>query len=853
MTRSALRTVGVNALAGLLLSSTAAAALAAPMASPTPTASPNATRAPAMPRANDLHVAAPDFDDVHLAVRATVPAGVEYRAKGADGTDLNGGQPLRNAVWEPMSGHVGVPVTIYAVSTDPALSLAGETQWTHTFMSRPTYGLEKGDEFNGTGVSTGWAVLSESWATGRSKGKSFFRPENLAVENGALKITTSRHCVTKDVEEPSAANRTDQVCPTGKETVYTAGRIFTPHALGTPRSMEVRAKLDGAHGDHNGITSTAWANNSQPFCQGGVQTSDSVELDTMEIWKKTFTHNSTHINCRDGRNQNVGARLMMPDGDLTGEWHTYRMEWDGTAIRYFFDGQPVPLWKDPTKTAVTADVALMTQEDFVRAMTQYMWRLSVYTTTNANGGWAPFVDDAAPWQAKVDEWDYVRWEPVEVKAPTCPPDAAIDGARAGAPELGEALGCARPTAQEGARAQDFEHGRIYDTPASGPVVLSGEFWSRFGTGGGEAGLGLPTAPRASDGPAATQAFANGVIMVWPDRSRVVRDEIWRKWVSLNGLLGNPVADEHCGLRDGGCSQRFERGTIFWSGDSGAHFVRGPILDRYAALGWENSAIGYPVTDEMCGLRDGGCVQRFQRENGHIYWSAATDAHSIQGAIYDRYASMGWENGPFGYPVSDEFCGLRDGGCGQRFQHESGHIYWAPAAGTHSIQGLIYQRFAEMGWENGVLGYPVSDEFCGLRDGGCGQRFQHQNGHIYWSAASGAHNVQGEIFRRYAAMGWENGAFGYPVTNELCGLRDGGCVQRFQHESGHIYWSQSTGSWSVQGAIYTHYAANRWEMGRFAYPTGPEQCVNLPDARECTQAFRGGQIVWNSRIGTRSLP
>ncbi|WP_407644074.1 LGFP repeat-containing protein, partial [Enemella evansiae] len=52
-------------------------------------------------------------------------------------------------------------------------------------------------------------------------------------------------------------------------------------------------------------------------------------------------------------------------------------------------------------------------------------------------------------------------------------------------------------------------------------------------------------------------------------------------------------------------------------------------------------------------RDGGCAQRFQ--GGSIYWSPASGAHQSWGLIRDYWAGNGWETGRFGYPVWDEQC------------------------------------------------------------------------------------------------------------------------------------------------------------------------------------------------------
>ncbi|WP_460744612.1 LGFP repeat-containing protein, partial [Mariniluteicoccus endophyticus] len=104
----------------------------------------------------------------------------------------------------------------------------------------------------------------------------------------------------------------------------------------------------------------------------------------------------------------------------------------------------------------------------------------------------------------------------------------------------------------------------------------------------------------------------------------------------------------------------------------------PIGRRWTELGGAGSPLGVPLAAEVCGLRDGGCYQKFR--GGSIYWSPASGAHPVWGLIMDAYASHVFERGPLGYPVGAEFCGLKNGGCGQRF--ERGYIYWSQASGAH---------------------------------------------------------------------------------------------------------------------------------------------------------------------------
>lgn len=173
----------------------------------------------------------------------------------------------------------------------------------------------------------------------------------------------------------------------------------------------------------------------------------------------------------------------------------------------------------------------------------------------------------------------------------------------------------------------------------------------------------------------------------------------------SGRLGAPVTGVACGLVGGGCFQHYANGaSIYWSPGTGAHVVLGRVRAAYERNGWEGGRLGYPLMSEFCGLTGGGCFQRFS--GGLIYWTPQTDAHVVLGAIEGAYARQGWESGPLGYPVMDEFCGLRDRGCYQRFT--GGLVYWSPTTGAHPVWGGIGERYAAQGWENGV-GYPVSGE------------------------------------------------------------------------------------------------------------------------------------------------
>ncbi|WP_051515837.1 Ig-like domain-containing protein [Candidatus Blastococcus massiliensis] len=311
-------------------------------------------------------------------------------------------------------------------------------------------------------------------------------------------------------------------------------------------------------------------------------------------------------------------------------------------------------------------------------------------------------------------------------------------------------------------------------------------------------------------------------------------DTWTQHGWENGRLGYPTAGEVCGLIGGGCFQKFEGGAIYGSPVAGRHVVAGPVYTAWSRTGSEKGRLGYPTSGETCGLPGGGCSQSFQ--GGALYWTAATGAQVSVGAIRDTYLRAGGVAGRLGYPTTGEHCGLARAGCLQLFQ--GGAIYFSPATGAHVVLGAIRGTWNNAWSQDGRLGYPTTSEICGLRRGGCFQEFQ--GGAIYFSPASGAHVVLGAIRDTWARQGWETGRLGYPTSSEFCGLRGGGCFQEFQ--GGAIYFSPASGAHVVLGGIRDTWARQGWETGRLGYPVSGESF----SGGAYRQTFQGGTITLDGR-------
>ncbi len=197
----------------------------------------------------------------------------------------------------------------------------------------------------------------------------------------------------------------------------------------------------------------------------------------------------------------------------------------------------------------------------------------------------------------------------------------------------------------------------------------------------------------------------------------------------SSYLGNPTSATY--TVTGGEARNFQRGRIYYSASTGAHFVIGAILGHYLSLGGPDGLLGLPTTDETRAPDEIGRYNHFSGTGGSaIYWTPATGAHSVQGAIARHWAALGWERGFLGYPTSDE--SPTAGGTG-RYNNFSrgGAILWTRALGAHETHGAIRALWAKTGYESGPLGYPTTDEYAVTG----GRRSDFEHGYIFWNSTT----------------------------------------------------------------------------------------------------------------------
>lgn len=213
---------------------------------------------------------------------------------------------------------------------------------------------------------------------------------------------------------------------------------------------------------------------------------------------------------------------------------------------------------------------------------------------------------------------------------------------------------------------------------------------------------------------------------------------------------------------------------------------------------------------------------------------------VRGLIEVEWQRLGGAGGVLGPPLSDETPTPARPGAFSSF--EGGAIYYSPATGAHEVRGAFYQFWAAQGWENGRLGFPRSNEIPVA--GGVVQFFE--GAAMYWSPRSGAHSITGDFYDRYAGTGSERGPLGFPTTERAAAAASGSSYQGFT--GGGIYTqgpaSFDVSAYSVSGAFYRYWGQRGYERGRLGFPLSQE----YRRGGAVAQDFVGGRLLWTPRTG-----
>jgi glucose/arabinose dehydrogenase/uncharacterized protein with LGFP repeats len=206
-----------------------------------------------------------------------------------------------------------------------------------------------------------------------------------------------------------------------------------------------------------------------------------------------------------------------------------------------------------------------------------------------------------------------------------------------------------------------------------------------------------------------------------------------------------------------------------------------IAAKYAVLGGAGSVVGTPTTLEYD--VPGGRARNFK--SGRIYWSAASGAHELHGAILTKYLSGGVAK--FGFPTNDQV--KVTGGYASHFTVGKARIYYSSATGAHYTRGSMLAKYLDAGGP-AKYGLPITDD--AKVTGGYYTLFSGGRG-IFYTTKYGARLVYGKIFQKYAALKSYKSCLGWPTTSQY--NINGGVRNRFA--KGQITYITKTKKTSVK--------------------------------------------------------
>ncbi|MFF0706978.1 N-acetylmuramoyl-L-alanine amidase [Gordonia sputi] len=175
-------------------------------------------------------------------------------------------------------------------------------------------------------------------------------------------------------------------------------------------------------------------------------------------------------------------------------------------------------------------------------------------------------------------------------------------------------------------------------------------------------------------------------------------------------------------------------------------------------------------ESRCGADGRGRFVRYDNAHIYYYPGLGAFAvpHAdpkIQGSgIFEAWAERRWEKGPLGYPKRDFSMISAHGVSGAVMAFQGGVLYVAndQTIGDHPVWGIIGQRWALEGYEKGPLGWPVSDEYS---NGTGGFRQDFQFGSLDWNPGESAKKIGTEPVRNLAIVN----AQGMPLALEAVDL------------------------------------------------------------------------------------
>ncbi len=302
-------------------------------------------------------------------------------------------------------------------------------------------------------------------------------------------------------------------------------------------------------------------------------------------------------------------------------------------------------------------------------------------------------------------------------------------------------------------------------------------------------------------------------------------------------LGRAVARMTLGVIAAATAAALMAPPVFATPDSDASNA---INQSWQAAGGDESSLGskdgdvYQVGD--------GYAQNFT--GGRIYFTPATGAHLLYGAILDKFQTLGGPgDSDLGFPTIDEVTGLvgPDSRVSTFSATDKPAIFWTPDTGAWVVRGAMNIAWDKLGGSAGTLGVPVEDE--SYNGDVISQKFT--GGEVSWNQSTKSFTTVPEdlasqldgvvvptdatsaINLAWRAAGGLAGSLG-ARQGPQSSVGDNGAAQAFA--GGKIFYSPGTGAHAVTGAILSKYESLGGPTGDLGLPVATEADGGAPNSR-----------------------